>query len=77
MTGARAARIANSHVGRTFTLARDAVRVVDSAVDGAGVTLAAATALPRASSRRRRRFASGRRERGVRAERRWGGIDAV
>ena len=47
MTGARAARIANSHVGRTFTLARDAVRVVDSAVDGAGVTLAAATALPR------------------------------
>lgn len=47
MTGARAARIATSHVGRTFTLPRDAVRVVDSAVDGAGVTLAAATALPR------------------------------
>ena len=47
MTGARAARIATSHVGRTFRLPRDAVRVVESAVDGAGVTLAAATALPR------------------------------
>ena len=49
--GARARRGANSHVGRTFTLARDAVRVVDSAVDGAGVTLAAARCDPDAPRR--------------------------
>lgn len=45
--GDRVARIVASHVGRTFALplANDAVRVVES-VDGAGVTLAATTALP-------------------------------
>ena len=62
MTGARAARIANSHVGRTFTLARDAVRVVDSAVDGAGVTLAAADGAAAGVVAAGDAFASGRRE---------------